>query len=74
MDFAINVVSLFINYLECEKRGGKSNEKRWMALYNRLVLYKAEHDGSTEVPNRYTPDRSLGIWVKIQLTEPSQWI
>jgi len=45
--------------------GGMRNGK-WMAMYQRLVSYKEEHNGSTLVPFKYKEDPKLGNWVRNQ--------
>lgn len=40
--------------------------EKWMDFVRRLVLYKKEHNGSTDVPQYYEKDKDLGCWVKNQ--------
>ena len=40
--------------------------EKWMDFVRRLVLYKKEHNGSTDVPRYYEKDKDLGCWVKNQ--------
>jgi hypothetical protein len=35
----------------------------WMEMYNRLLSYKEQHDGSTWVPQKYIEHHKLGSWV-----------
>jgi len=38
----------------------------WMNMYNRLLSYKRQHNGSTAVPRHWKEDPQLGFWVKVQ--------
>ena len=38
----------------------------WIDMYQRLVSYQEEHDGSTLVPQKYINDLELGKWVSTQ--------
>ena len=38
----------------------------WMGMYQRLISYKEEHDGSTMVPSKYDAYPQLGHWVHRQ--------
>ena len=42
---------------------------KWMDMYQRLVSYKDEHNGSTLVPSKYKEDPKLGNWVSTQRYE-----
>jgi len=44
----------------------RREEREWMEMYQRLVSYKEEHDGSVDVPHKYDKDRKLGEWVSHQ--------
>ena len=46
------------------KNNRKPQNARWMELYQRLLVYKKEHDDSTKVPQNYKKDPQLGHWVK----------
>ena len=37
----------------------------WLEMFRRLVAYKEQH-GDCDVPLKYPPDKSLGLWVKRQ--------
>ena len=43
-----------------------TENNNWMAMYQRLVSYKEEHNGSTLVPLKYDQDPVLGRWVRTQ--------
>lgn len=38
----------------------------WMFMYQKLLHYKQEHNGSTRVPQKYAKDPQLGRWVNEQ--------
>jgi hypothetical protein len=38
-------------------------DNRWDEMFQRLVTYKNQHDGSTSVPQTYEADIQLGTWV-----------
>ena len=38
----------------------------WNEMYQRLVVYKKEHSGNTDVPHKYKRDSKLGYWVSKQ--------
>lgn len=41
-------------------------EQAWNTMYQRLLSYKKNHGGSTVVPQEYTSDPKLGLWVHDQ--------
>jgi hypothetical protein len=41
-------------------------ERQWHGMFEKLVQYKDEHDGSTMVPQRYQQDPPLGQWAMYQ--------
>ena len=44
----------------------EAHSSSWDEMYQRLLLYKANHNGDTNVPPRYYQDSQLGRWVKYQ--------
>jgi len=42
------------------------DKNKWLDMYERLVSYTEEHDGSTLVPRKYHVDPKLGGWVHNQ--------
>ena len=42
------------------------HDKHWNEMYQRLIVYKNEHDGDTKVPRTYKRDRQLANWVHAQ--------
>ena len=41
-------------------------DEAWMTMYQRLVKYADNHNGSTKVPQNYIADKKLGKWVSKQ--------
>jgi len=41
-------------------------DKGWNDMFDKLKLYKADHGGDTNVPQRYSLDDKLGKWVQTQ--------
>lgn len=41
----------------------RADSSNWINMYQRLLEYKAQHNGSTQVPFQYDADRPLGRWV-----------
>ena len=39
---------------------------KWMEMYNQLLCYKRQHNGSTNVPYRFAENKELGRWVHTQ--------
>ena len=46
-------------------RKSNTNNKMWMETYQRLVVFKKQHN-TTNVPRRYKEDPKLGTWVATQ--------
>jgi len=40
-----------------------THRKSWDVMYERLLVYKRNHQDSTDVPRRYDADPQLGAWV-----------
>ena len=55
-----------IRRLRCIDFVWDSNEAKWNRMYQRLILYKGEHNESTMVPLMYEVEPKLGKWVKQQ--------
>ncbi len=47
------------------ERSGHSSNEAWNAMLDRLAAFRAEQ-GHSVVPQRYMPDRRLGVWVMLQ--------
>jgi len=48
------------------KKQPNPREVAWFKMYQRLVMYKENHNGSTKVPKIYSKDPSLGNWANTQ--------
>jgi len=44
----------------------RANDAIWMEMYNQLLCYKRQHNGSTNVPYRFAENKELGRWVHTQ--------
>ena len=45
---------------------GATKQETWNEMYQRLIVYKNEHNGDTKVPRQYNQDPQLGEWVSTQ--------
>jgi len=52
-----------ISRLESVGFAWNQNDENWMKMYNRLLIYKNEHE-DCNVPEGYNRDPKLGCWVK----------
>ncbi|OEU10677.1 hypothetical protein FRACYDRAFT_193357, partial [Fragilariopsis cylindrus CCMP1102] len=43
-----------------------AHDNKWDKMFQRLVAYKNQHNGSMSLPSRYEADIELGKWVNLQ--------
>ena len=49
-----------------KNKKSRNDDRKWLAIYQRLVRYMENNGGSTKVPKNYSNDSSLGRWVHKQ--------